>query len=294
MHHHHQHSAPSSNKAFLIGATINIAYVIIEATFGFLSNSLSLLADAGHNFSDVLILLLAWGANILASVKPTDSHTYGYRRATILAALTSGITLIITMALIAIEAIQRLDKLIEPDSLTIIVVASIGIVINFITAALFVNHKDDDLNVKGAFLHMIADGLVSVAVVIGGIVIYFTSWTLIDPILSLLIIIVIAISAWGLIKDSFNLSVDGVPSNIDTESVRKYLLSLPDVIEIHDLHIWAMSTTQVALTAHILRQSEKVDDDLLHQAATELKEKYGIHHSTIQIENGHCNLHCQT
>ncbi|MDW3094940.1 MAG: cation diffusion facilitator family transporter [Gammaproteobacteria bacterium] len=293
MHHHHHHNAPSSNKAFLIGATINVAYVIVEATFGFLSNSLSLLADAGHNFSDVLILLLAWGANILASVKPTDSHTYGYRRATILAALTSGLTLVVTMAFIAIEAIQRLDKLIEPDSLTIIVVASIGIVINFITAALFVNHKDDDLNVKGAFLHMIVDGIVSVAVVVGGIVIYFTSWTMIDPILSLLIIIVIAVSAWGLIKDSFNLSVDGVPNNIDTELVRKYLLSLPDVIEIHDLHIWAMSTTQVALTAHLLRQSEKVDDNLLHQAASELKEKYGIHHATIQIENGHCNLECQ-
>lgn len=293
MHHHHHHSTPSSNKAFLIGASINIAYVIVEATFGFLSDSLSLLADAGHNFSDVLVLLLAWGANILASSKPTNQHTYGYRRATILAALVSGVTLVITMALIAIEAIQRLDTLVEPDSLAIIVVASIGIVVNFISAALFVNHKDDDLNVKGAFLHMIADGLVSVAVVIGGIVIYFTGWLFIDPILSLLIIIVIAISSWGLIKDSFNLSVDGVPRNIDIESVRKYLLSLPDVQEIHDLHIWAMSTTQVALTAHILRSSGNIDDELLRQAALQLKEEYGIHHSTIQVENGHCNLHCQ-
>ncbi|MFK7794228.1 MAG: cation diffusion facilitator family transporter [Gammaproteobacteria bacterium] len=293
MHHHHHHSTPSSNKSFLIGAVINITYVIIEATFGFLSDSLSLLADAGHNFSDVLVLLLAWGANILASAKPTNSHTYGYRRATILAALVSGVTLAITMALIAIEAIQRLNSLVEPDSITIIIVASVGIVINFITAALFVSHKDEDLNVKGAFLHMIADGLVSVAVVIGGIVIYFTGWLLIDPLLSLLIIIVIAISSWGLIKDSFNLSVDGVPTNIDIESVREYLLSLPDVSEIHDLHVWAMSTTQVALTAHILRSSAKIDDDLLHQAADQLREKFGIHHSTIQVENGHCELHCQ-
>ena len=293
MLHHHHHATPSSNKAFLIGASINIAYVIIEAAFGFLSDSLSLLADAGHNFSDVLILLLAWGANILASVKPTSSHTYGYRRATILAALVSGVTLVITMALIAIEAIQRLNTLIEPDSIIIIVVASIGIIINFITAALFVNHKDDDLNIKGAFLHMIADGLVSVAVVIGGIVIYFTGWLLVDPILSLLIIIVIAISSWGLVKDSFNLSVDAVPNNIDIESIRQYLLNLPDVESIHDLHIWAMSTTQVALTAHLLRKSSSIDDDLLHQAAHELKDKYGIHHSTIQIENGQCHLQCQ-
>ncbi len=293
MLHHHHHATPSSNKAFLIGASINIAYVIIEAVFGFLSDSLSLLADAGHNFSDVLILLLAWGANILASVKPTSSHTYGYRRATILAALVSGVTLVITMALIAIEAIQRLNTLIEPDSLTIIIVASIGVIINFITAALFVNHKDDDLNVKGAFLHMIADGLVSVAVVIGGIIIYFTGWLLIDPILSLLIIIVIAISAWGLVKDSFNLSVDAVPNNIDIDSIRQYLLSLPDVEDIHDLHIWAMSTTQVALTAHLLRQSPNIDDDLLHKAASELRDKYGIHHSTIQVENGQCHLQCQ-
>ncbi|MFK8027716.1 MAG: cation diffusion facilitator family transporter [Gammaproteobacteria bacterium] len=284
---------PSTNKAFLIGAAINIIYVIIEAAFGFLSNSLSLLADAGHNFSDVLVLLLAWGANILASSKPTHRHTYGYRRVTILAALVSGVTLSITMALIAIEAIQRLNTLTEPNSLTIIIVASIGIIINFITAALFISNKDEDLNVKGAFLHMIADGLVSVAVVIGGIIIFYTGWLLIDPILSLLIIAVIAFSAWGLIKDSFNLSVDGVPTNIDVTSVRDYLLSLPDVKEIHDLHIWAMSTTQVALTAHLLRSSTNIDDQLLHEVAAQLKEKFGIHHSTIQVENGHCELHCQ-
>ncbi len=293
MHHHHDHSVHSSSRAFLLGAIINIVYVVIEAVFGFVSDSLSLIADAGHNFSDVLILLLAWGANMLASVKPTSTHTYGYRRATILAALASGITLVITMALIAIEAIQRLNTLVEPDSLTIIIVASVGIFINFITAALFMHHKDDDLNIKGAFLHMVADGLVSVAVVIGGVVIYFTGWLLIDPLLSLLIIVIIAYSSWSLVKDSFNLSVDGVPENIDIQSIKEYLLSLPDVQEIHDLHIWAMSTTQVALTAHILRQTPNIDDDLLHQVARELKDRYGIHHSTIQIENGHCDLHCQ-
>lgn len=293
MHHHHDHSNISSNKAFLIGAIINIAYVIVEAIFGLLSNSLSLLADAGHNFSDVIVLLLAWGANILATVKPTASHTYGYRRATILAAFFSGITLVITMGLLAIESIKRFNTIVQPDSLTIIIVASIGIVINFITAALFIKHKDEDLNVKGAFLHMLADGLVSVAVVAGGVVIYFTQWQIIDPLLSLIIIIFIAIGSWSLVKDSFNLSVDAVPNNIDIESIKIYLLSLPEVKEIHDLHVWAMSTTQVALTAHLLRNSPNIDDELLHKASKELRDNYGIHHTTIQIENGRCELSCQ-
>ncbi len=293
MHHHHHHSANSTNKAFLIGAVINIVYVIVEAIFGILSDSLSLLADAGHNFSDVLILLLAWGANLLASVKPTDSHTYGYRRATILAALISSITLIVTMVLIAIEAIHRLSMIVQPDSITIIVVASIGVIVNFITAALFMHRKDEDLNVKGAFLHMLADGLVSVAVVAGGIVIYLTGWQKIDPLLSLLIIIVIAASSWTLVKESFNLSVDAVPTDIDLGEIKRYLLDLPDVTDIHDLHVWAMSTTQVALTAHIIRNSDTIDDALLHKATRDLKEKFGVHHSTIQIENGRCALACQ-
>lgn len=293
MLHHHNHPSPASNKSFFIGACINILYVLIEAYFGFVANSLSLLADAGHNLSDVLILLLAWGANLLASVKPTSSHTYGYRRATILAALVSGVTLMITMVFIAIEAIERLNILIEPDSMLIVLVAGSGVIINFITAALFFKSKDYDLNVKGAFLHMIADGLVSLAVVIGGLVIYFTGWLLIDPLLSLIIILVIAYSSWGLLRDSFNLSLDAVPTNINIEDIRKYLLSLPDVNEIHDLHVWAMSTTQVALTAHILRNTKQIDDDFLHQAAKELKDTYGIHHPTIQVENGSCNLHCQ-
>ena len=293
MLHHHAHPSPSTNKAFLFGAGLNIAFVIVEAIFGVLSDSLSLLADAGHNFSDVLVLMLAWGANILASVKPTKRHTYGYRRATILAALVSGVTLVITMALIAIEAIERLSILVEPDSLTIIIVASVGILINFATAALFFKSKEYDLNVKGAFLHMIADALVSLVVVIGGVVIFFTGWLLIDPLLSLVIILVIAYSSWGLLRDSFNLSVDAVPQNIDIESIKKYLLALPDVVEIHDLHVWAMSTTQVALTAHILRKTESIDDDFLHHAAKDLSDKYGVHHTTIQIENGHCDLHCQ-
>ena len=293
LHRHHHHPSSTTNKSFFIGACINILYVLIEAYFGFVADSLSLLADAGHNLSDVLMLLLAWGANLLASVKPTSSHTYGYRRATILAALVSGVTLVVTMVFIAMEAIERLNAFIEPNSILIILVAGSGVIINFATAALFFKSKNYDLNVKGAFLHMIADALVSLAVVIGGLVIYFTGWLLIDPLLSLAIILVIAYSSWGLLRDSFNLSVDAVPANINIEDIRKYLLSLPDVTEIHDLHVWAMSTTQVALTAHILRDTKQIDDAFLQQTASELKETYGIHHPTIQIENGNCSLHCQ-
>ena len=289
MLHHHHHPSPASNKTFFVGACINILYVLIEAYFGFVADSLSLLADAGHNLSDVLILLLAWGANLLASVKPTSHHTYGYRRATILAAMVSGVTLVITMVFIAIEAIERLNNLVEPNSILIVLVAGSGVIINSITAALFFKSISYDLNVKGAFLHMVADALVSLAVVIGGLVIYFTGWLLIDPLLSLVIILAIAYSAWGLLRDSFNLSVDAVPEGIDIVEIRKFLLSLPDVTDIQDLHVWAMSTTQVALTAHLLRNVKDIDDEFLHQAATELKLKYGVDHPTIQIENGDQN-----
>ena len=293
MHHSHAHVTPDINKAFLIGAVLNSIFVVIEFVFGFLANSLALLADAGHNLVDVLTLLLAWGANSLASIKPTNRRTYGYRRATILAALFSGVALMLTILMIAYEAVLRLQSSTEPHSMTIIIVAAIGVGINFMTAALFIKQKDHDLNIKGAFLHLFADGLVSLAVVAGGLIIYFTGWVIVDPILSILIILTIAFSSWALLKDSFNLSIDAVPRDIDAEKVRVYLLGLPGVTEIHDLHIWAMSTTQVAMTAHILREANSLDDDFLHQTTRELKNKFGIHHTTIQIENGHCQLNCQ-
>ena len=293
MHHSHAHIIPDTNKAFLLSAALNTIFVVVEIIFGFVANSLALLADAGHNFVDVLTLLLAWGANTLASIKPTNRRTYGYRRATILAALFSGIALMATMIMITYEAIQRLQTAVEPQSILIISVAAVGVIVNFVTAALFLGHKDSDLNVKGAFLHLFADGLVSVAVVLGGLIIYFSGWILVDPILSLLIVATIAFSGWGLLKDSFNLSIDAVPQNIDIEEVKQYLLHLPSVTDIHDLHIWAMSTTQVAMTAHILRDAKNIDDDFLHQTTKELKDKFGIHHTTIQVENGHCEIDCQ-
>ena len=277
----------------MLGALINIAFVIIEVAYGLLADSLALLADAGHNLSDVLILLVAWGANVLASRKATASHTYGYKRATILAAFFSGLSLFATMAWIAIEAVQRFDTITTPDSVTIMLVASIGIGVNFFTAALFMRSQEDDLNVKGAFLHMMVDGLVSVAVVISGAVIYFTNWSLIDPLLSLLIVVAIGLSSWGLLRNSFDLAVDAVPPHIDLAGVRQYLLAQDRVSTIHDLHIWAISTTQVALSAHIVRDKVEIDDDFLEQLTTELKQQFQIDHSTIQIENGACQQNCQ-
>ena len=272
----------------MFGALINIAFVIIETIYGLMANSLALLADAGHNLSDVLILLLAWGANILASRKATASHTYGYRRATILAAFFSSLSLFATMAWIAIEAVQRLDMITTPNSVTVMLVAAIGIGVNFFTAALFMHSKEDDLNVKGAFLHMMVDGLVSVAVVISGAIIYFTYWNLIDPLLSLLIVIAIGLSSWGLLRDSFGLAVDAVPTHIDLAGVRQHLLAQDRVNAIHDLHIWAISTTQVALSAHIVRDKIEIDDDFLRELTATLKQQFQIDHCTIQIENGAC------
>ncbi|MEM7304182.1 MAG: cation diffusion facilitator family transporter [Pseudomonadota bacterium] len=292
MHSSHNHIIPSTNKAFLLAASINIIFVIVEIIYGFLANSLALLADAGHNFIDVLTLLLAWGANTLAGIKPSARRTYGYRRTTILAALFSSIALMVTILLITIEAILRLHNSIEPHSLTIVFVATVGVAVNFLTAALFLRDKNKDLNVKGAFLHLFADGMVSLAVVLGGLIIYFTGWSIVDPILSVLIVITIAFSSWELLRDSFNLSIDAVPRNIDVDDVRKYLLSLPDVTSIHDLHIWATSTTHVAMTAHILRNVEYIDDDFLNKTTQELNDRFGIHHSTLQIENGDCKLNC--
>lgn len=292
-HHHHHHQANPNNRAFMFGALINITFVIIEVAYGLMANSLALLADAGHNLSDVLILLLAWGANILASRKATASHTYGYRRATILAALFSGLSLFATMAWIAVEAINRFDTVTSPDSVTIMVVATIGVAVNFCTAALFIKSKEDDLNVKGAFLHMLVDGLVSVAVVISGAVIYFTDWGLIDPLLSLLIVIAIGLSSWGLLRDSFGLAVDAVPTHIDIVAVKQYLLAQDGVSAIHDLHVWAISTTQVALSAHIVRDHVEIDDAFLEQLTTALKQQFKIEHSTIQVENGACQQDCQ-
>ena len=286
MLHSHNHPGPSNyNVAFAIGTILNITFVVIEAIYGFLSNSLALIADAGHNLGDVIALVLAWGATLLAQAKPTRLKTYGLRRGTILAALISAVMLLMTMAVVAWEAIGRFSAPISVDSKTIIIIAAIGVLINTGTALLFLPSKNNDLNIKAAFIHMAADAGVSLGVVMTGILILFTEIFWLDPAISLIIVIVIVISTWGLLNDSFNLAMDGVPKGIDPDQVRKFILRQDGVKEIHDLHIWGMSTTQVALTAHIVRDKSQLDDSFLHKLSTDLQEKFGIIHPTIQIES---------
>jgi cobalt-zinc-cadmium efflux system protein len=287
MEHTHQHTTPKNyTLAFAIGTALNVIFVVIEATFGFLSNSLALIADAGHNLGDVLALLLSWGATYLAQRKPTRTKTYGLRRGTILAAFVSSLILLMTMSIVAWEALGRFINPTDVNSMTIIIVAAVGVVINTITALLFFSSQHDDLNIKAAFIHMAADAGVSLGVVIAGAAILLTGMLWIDPAISLVIVLVIIISTWGLFRDSFNLAMDGVPKGIDAEEVRNFILQQDGITEIHDLHIWAMSTTQVALTAHLVRDTTDIDDQFLHRLSKQLQDRFKIIHPTIQIESG--------
>ncbi|PTB83525.1 cation transporter [Sulfurovum lithotrophicum] len=284
MGHNHNHEVKNYNKAFFIGISLNIIFVIIEAVYGVLADSLALIADAGHNLSDVVSLILAWGAFYLAKKEPTLQRTYGLRKVTILASLTSAILLLIALGAITWEAIGRFSNPQAVDGLTVIIVAAIGVVINTATALLFLEGQKDDLNIRGAYLHMAADAAVSVGVVIAGIAIMYTGWLWLDPTLSILIVLVILIGTWGLLRDSINLAMDAVPREIDIEAVKEYLLHLPNIEEIHALHVWALSTTEVALTVHLVSSSETIDNEFLNEIQDYLHDTYKIDHATIQIE----------
>ncbi len=275
----------------------NVIYIVVEATYGVLAGSLALLADAGHNLSDVLGLLLAWGANYLVQRKPTKRHTYGWRKSTILAALTNAIVLLVAMGGIAWEAVRRFNDPSPVTGKTVIIVAAIGVVINTATALLFLSGRKEDLNIRGAFLHMAADAGVSAGVVVAGVVILTTGWLWIDPVVSLIITAIIVAGTWGLLHDSFNLALDAVPAGINPEAVKSYLAELPGVTGVHDLHIWAMSTSETALTVHLLKSDTDDDDTLIKQASRELHEQFGIDHITIQWERrselDHCGRSCE-
>lgn len=292
-HSHHHHEVKSYNKAFAVGVVLNTLFVIIEVTYGFFANSLALIADAGHNLSDVTSLLLAWGASILASKKATRNRTYGFRKTTIFASLISSILLLGTVAIIIWEAIERFQNPHPVQGTTIIIVAAIGIVINTATALLFVRGQKHDLNLRGAFLHMAADAAVSLGVVIAGAVFIYTGWHWIDPVISLLIVAVIFISSWGLFKDSVIYALDFVPKSIDSKGIEKYLLGLEKVLSVHDLHIWALSTTETALTAHLIINDEKLDNELLFAIQKHLHDHFDIEHSTIQMESLSASSLCQ-
>lgn len=292
MPHEHHHGPANYNRVFAVGVAFNVGYIIIEAVFGILANSLALLADAGHNLSDVLGLLLAWGANYLSRVKPTERHTYGWRSSSILAALANGLILLVAVGGIVWEAVRRFS---EPQAVagsTVMWVAGAGVIINTATALLFLKGRHSDLNIKGAFLHMAADAGVSFAVVGAGIGIYFLGWQWIDPITSLAVALVIFFGTWTLLREAFDLALDAVPSEIDPTEVREFLAKLPGIDEVHDLHIWAMSTTETALTAHLVKVAVENDDSLLAKACHQLREKFGIHHVTLQIERSALAARC--
>ena len=292
-HHHHHHEAPDYNRAFAIGVALNITFVVIEVFYGLVANSLALLTDAGHNLSDVLGLLLAWGASYLAGKQPSLRRTYGYSRATILASMFSALLLLAAVGVISWEAVNRFFTPSEPAGQVIMVVAGIGVVINSITAWFFVSGKDHDLNIRGAYLHMAADALVSLGVVISGFVIWKFGLKWFDPLSSLLIAVVIFWSTWGLLRDSLNLSIDAVPRDVDPEEIRRWLSDQPGVEGMHDLHIWPMSTTETALTAHLHMSEPPQDDNFLHDLAYQLLEKYKISHATFQVERGDGDHPCR-
>ncbi len=287
-HSHHGHSRGPAryDRAFAIGIALNLGFVAAEFVFGLLSQSLALLADAGHNLSDVAGLLIAWLAAWLARKPPTSLRTYGYRRASILAALANAALLIAAVVWIVVEAVQRFFMPQPVASMTVIAVAAVGVVINTATALLFMRGRHDDMNIQGAFLHMAADAAVSLGVVAAGVLILYTNWLWLDPAISIAIAVAILWSTWSLARDSVNLSLDMVPPRIDANEVERYLASLPGVTNVHDLHIWAMSTTETALTAHLVRPGAALDDGFLAEACKGLEHRFGIVHATFQIEAG--------
>ena len=283
MNHCHRDSR-DFGRAFAIGVVLNSGFIVAEVVFGLFSHSLTLLADAGHNLSDVLGLVMAWAASNLQKRRATERYTYGLRRSSVLAALFNAVLLLVSIGAIAWEAIRRIVQPEAVAGLTIIWVAAIGVVINGATAWMFMRGRKGDLNIRGAFLHMAADAAVSVGVVIAGVIILFTGWSLLDPIVSLAIVAIILFGTWGLFRDSLNLALDAVPEGIDLNAVKDYLENLPEVAELHHLHVWGLSTTETACTAHIVKHDGQLDDQLLKRIADGLHERFGIAHTTVQLE----------
>lgn len=286
MPHDHAPSVPQANGNFKIAIGLNVLIVILQVVYGFLSHSIALIADAGHNLTDVLSLLLALGANILAARPPTPKRTYGYRRTTILAALLNAAILLVTTGAILFAAIERLRHPAPVAGGTVAIIAGIGIVLNGVSAWLFARGRKGDLNVKAAFLHMAGDAAVSAGVVIAGIIILWTGALWVDPAMSIIISIVIALGTWSVLRDSFNLAADAVPAHIDPAAIEQYLRSVNGVRDVHDLHIWAMSTMHVVLTAHLIIPERNMEDNLLFTIAGELHDRFGVEHTTLQIERG--------
>ena len=273
-----------------MGTALNVAYIVAEVVLGVAAHSLSLLADAGHNLSDVLGLLMAWGAATLSTQRPTLRHTYGYRRSSILAALFNGLFLLVALGGVTWEALRRFGQPAEVNGGTVIAVAAAGIAVNGVTALLFMAGRKGDLNVRAAFVHMVGDATVSAGVVLAGVAIAFTGWWWLDPAVSLVIVAIIFLGTWGLLRSAIDLSMDAVPEGIDSAKVRACLHQLPGVRDVHDLHIWPMSTTETALTAHLVVPNYSGDEALIRGAIHAL-EAFGIEHVTLQVERGEHSCH---
>jgi cobalt-zinc-cadmium efflux system protein len=289
-HHHgiggHSHAPASFGRAFAIGITLNLAYVAAETFYGIAAHSLALVADAGHNLGDVLGLAAAWASTLLAQRRPSGRFTYGLRGGSILAALGNAVTLLVVTGGIAWEAIRRLVEPEPSGGAVVMVVAAAGVVINGGTALMFMAGRKGDMNIRGAFTHMAADALIALGVVVAGGLILVTGWDWLDPVVSLAISAAIVAGTWSLLRESLNLALDAVPPGIDAESVERHLAALPGVAEVHDLHIWGMSTTETALTVHLVRPGLAIDDVFLRQVSQGLKDLFRIGHATIQVENG--------
>jgi cobalt-zinc-cadmium efflux system protein len=285
-HDNHHHDTSTFNRAFAVGIVLNIAFVAIEAFYGWRVNSLALLADAGHNLSDVAGLVLAWGGTWAVTLRPDARHTYGWKRATILAAFANALLLLVAMGGLAWEAIGRLlseQAAVQAQGVTIMAVAGVGIVINTATALLFMRGSNTDLNIRGAFLHMAGDALVSAGVVVAGALSLWKGWSWLDPVVSLAIAAIILVGTWGLFKQSLHLLFDGVPDSVDPVAVHDCLAALPGVSRVHDLHIWAMGTSHIALTAHLVMPQLHADDAFLRNATELLHEQFEITHVTLQV-----------
>lgn len=287
----HHHAPVDFGRAFLIGIVLNTAFIVVEAAMGFSSSSLALLSDAGHNLGDVLGLVLAWVAAILAKRPAIGRYTYGLKRTTILAALANAILLLVAVGAIGIEALNRL-RTPEPVHAGVVAwVSGVGIFVNGITALLFMSGSKSDLNVRGAFLHMAADAVVSLGVMLSGILILFTGWLWVDPVVSLGVLVVILIGTWSLFTESLGLALDAAPAGIDPEKVRELVAGMSGVSDVHHIHIWALSTTETALTAHVIKSEPALDDSLLATISEELEEHFGITHVTIQLERACASGH---
>jgi len=283
-HHGHAHAHLDYGHAFAVGIALNFVYVAGEAAAGIISGSLALLADSGHNLGDVLGLSLSWGAAVLSRRRPSGRFTYGLRSSSILAALANAIILLVVTGGIAWEALWRISHPVPVASAIVVWVAAVGIIVNGVTALLFASGRPGDLNLRSAFLHMAADTLVTAGVVATGIAIALTGWLWLDPAVSLFVSAVIVIGTWSLVKSAIGLALDAVPEGVDAAAVRAHLLTVPGVTALHDLHIWGMSTTETALTCHLVRPSGHPGDAILNGIAQELHHRFGIHHATIQIE----------